>query len=125
MWNTLTLTTSLLLYIIETEANTCYYSASNGEVLNFRCYNFGEYCCGRHCCASVAAFYRLWYFWLCVLLMVLLCSGGGYWYKRRYYQSNFMMPAGQTRMAGGRNNTVHTQNNFAFDSGIDRYPPCE
>ncbi|CAH1789450.1 unnamed protein product [Owenia fusiformis] len=89
--------------ITQVEGKHCWYSSSNGkENFNFRCSAY-QYCCGNNCCESFAGFYRLWYFWLCVLLMLMFCSGSGYWFKRRYYQrvlvTNGQPPSGPVSTA--------------------------
>ncbi|XP_064648252.1 WW domain binding protein VOPP1-like [Lineus longissimus] len=79
----------ILLCFIEAECRTCWYNGY-GYTKYFYC-AVNQYCCGPACCQSVVSFYRLWYFWLCIIMVLLFCSGGGYWFRNRYAHRPFMM----------------------------------
>lgn len=76
----LVLTTILIL---EVECKYCWHTTSYGKTSHFYCGAF-EYCCEASCCANFDQFYRLWYFWLCILVLLMSCGIALYWLKKRY-----------------------------------------
>lgn len=72
------------LHLAEGKYKYCSYNNIDGQKVYFYCSGY-QTCCIDKCCDDLDRFYRLWYFWLCVLLLLLVCSGGGYWMRRRYF----------------------------------------
>lgn len=75
--------TCVFLPMVEGKYKYCSYNNIDGQKVYFYCSGY-QTCCGDKCCDDLDRFYRLWYFWLCVLLLLVICSGGGYWIRRRY-----------------------------------------
>lgn len=73
----------LTTLILGVECKYCWHSSSYGKTSHFYCGAF-EYCCDDSCCANFDQFYRLWYFWLCILVLLMSCGIALYWLKKRY-----------------------------------------
>lgn len=118
--------TVVLYFITEVEAKYCV-TVENGQTRHFACGPF-QHCCGSLCCESFGPFYRLWYFWLCVMLALIFCSFGGYWYRRHYFQHRLFSaqntPGQRTMMLFANN--MQTDSRFDYGRSESFYPSrCE
>lgn len=77
----------IVLYSVTAECKYCWYKNAFGKTTHFYCSAF-QYCCGEKCCENMEEFYKLWYFWLCVLILVLSAFIAFYWLRKRYMSSS-------------------------------------
>ncbi|KAK3588138.1 hypothetical protein CHS0354_012196 [Potamilus streckersoni] len=77
-------TTSVLLVIIPNlvEAKYCTYTSNYGKAIHFYCRAF-EDCCSDKCCENFLEFYKLWYFWFCVVILLVSIAVLIYWLRKR------------------------------------------
>ncbi|XP_060605377.1 WW domain binding protein VOPP1-like isoform X2 [Ruditapes philippinarum] len=68
----------------------CWHKTGFGKTSHFYCSAF-QYCCGDKCCENIDEFYKLWYFWLCVLILILSACIAFYWLRRRYMMSQLFV----------------------------------
>ncbi|XP_052809332.1 vesicular, overexpressed in cancer, prosurvival protein 1-like isoform X1 [Mya arenaria] len=74
----------LVILLIEiTECKYCWYKSGFGKSSHFYCSAF-QYCCGDKCCENIDEFYKLWYFWLCILVLILSAFVAFYWLRNHY-----------------------------------------
>lgn len=88
----------------QADCKYCWHTTKFGKATHFYCGAF-EYCCGDKCCENFDEFYKLWYFWLCVLVLLMSTCIALYWLRRRYMLNH--CPSAQVTVTVPRHRRRH------------------
>lgn len=77
------------------ECKYCQYKTSFGKSNHVYCSAF-QFCCGEKCCENIDEFYKLWYFWFCLMILMISLCAAFYWlHQRCLTQQMFLQYSGQ------------------------------